>query len=768
MNHYEPSGTILVIDDNSKNVVQLSGLITREGYRVCTAPTAKEALGCIEDAIPDLILLNVAIDGQSSSILHEQLKTADATKDVPVIFIGPANETDWRVNVFQEGGTDYITCPFYPGEVLARIKTHMNQRRMQEQLVSQSALLQVTETSFRNLFNNMAEGVALHELIYDTGSEPSDYRILSVNPAFETLTGLNADVVIGKLASEVYLTDEPPYLEVYAQTADTGKPAVFTTHVQFLDKYFRISVSSPKEKQFVTVFQDITDQKRTEETLRISLTKYQILFDSFPVGITISDSTGKIVESNQLAEKLLGLSREEQEKRSISGEEWQIVRPDGTPMPPSEFASVRALGEQRLIDNLEMGIVKDQDRITWINVSAAPIPLEGFGVIITYHDISERKKVEDVLRETNAYLENLINYANAPIIVWDNQFRITRFNHAFEFLTGRTEDEVIGKSIEILFPRDSVIDSMALIKKTASGERWKTEEIKIQHIDGPIGTVLWNSATLFKPDGITPIATIAQGQDITTRKQTEAKLYLKNEALLQTMAEKDKFFSIIAHDLRSPFTSFLGFTRMLVEELDEMTLDQIKTIVIGMRKSATNLYRLIENLLEWSMMQRRMTLFNPVSMPLAAKIKETIEFSLVPAQKKEIEIKCEVPDNLSIVADAHMTETVIRNLVSNAVKFTPRNGRITFSAKQAEDHFIEISVRDTGIGMNQGFIERLFKLNEQTGRKGTEGELSTGLGLILCKDFIEKHGGRLWVESEPEKGSVFHFLLPSDTTSKSL
>ena len=373
-----------------------------------------------------------------------------------------------------------------------------------------------------------------------------------------------------------------------------------------------------------------------------------------------------------------------------------------------------------------------------------------------------------MLRETNAYLENLINYANAPIIVWDPQFRITRFNHAFEFLTGRIEAEVLGKSLEILFPGESMDDSMALIKKTVSGERWETEEIKIQHMDGTVATVLWNSATLFKPDGTTPVATIAQGEDITTRKQAEAKLYLKNEALLQTMAEKDKFFSIIAHDLRSPFTSFLGFTRMLVEELDEMTLDQIKTIVIGMRKSATNLYRLIENLLEWSMMQRRMTLFNPVSMPLAAKIKETIEFSLVPAQKKEIEIKCEVPDNLSIVADAHMTETVIRNLVSNAVKFTPRNGRITFSAKQAEDHFIEISVRDTGIGMNQGFIERLFKLNEQTGRKGTEGELSTGLGLILCKDFIEQHGGRLWVESEPEKGSVFHFLLPSDTTSKSL
>ena len=140
---------------------------------------------------------------------------------------------------------------------------------------------------------------------------------------------------------------------------------------------------------------------------------------------------------------------------------------------------------------------------------------------------NERKKAEEAQRESNAYLENLINFANAPIIVWDAQFRITRFNHAFEFLTGRNESDVIGQPLELLFPPPLIETSMALIRKTLTGERWETLEIAIMHIDGSIRTVLWNSATLFSSDGKTPVATIAQGQDITERKKLEKDLQLQ-------------------------------------------------------------------------------------------------------------------------------------------------------------------------------------------------------------------------------------------------
>lgn len=153
-------------------------------------------------------------------------------------------------------------------------------------------------------------------------------------------------------------------------------------------------------------------------------------------------------------------------------------------------------------------------------------------------ELAQRLLAEEAFRETNAYLENLINYANAPIIVWDPDYKIIRFNHAFERLTGYVADEVIGRSLEILFPNEQREESMALIRRTASGERWEVVEIAIAHVDGSVRTVLWNSATLFKDDGATVEATIAQGQDITARKKAEKDLLKSHEELESRVKER--------------------------------------------------------------------------------------------------------------------------------------------------------------------------------------------------------------------------------------
>jgi two-component system CheB/CheR fusion protein len=161
-----------------------------------------------------------------------------------------------------------------------------------------------------------------------------------------------------------------------------------------------LTVFQERGKTFLhSVWRDISERKKSEEALRMSLMKYGTLFDLFPAGITISDSKGKIIETNSIAQRMLGLAPEQQKQRQIDGKEWQIVRPDGTPMPASEYASVRALNEKCQIENVEMGIRKDDGQVTWINVSATPIPLEGYGVAIVYNDISARKQMEDELRK---------------------------------------------------------------------------------------------------------------------------------------------------------------------------------------------------------------------------------------------------------------------------------------------------------------------------------------------------------------------------------
>ena len=233
-----------------------------------------------------------------------------------------------------------------------------------------------------------------------------------------------------------------------------------------------------------------------------------------------------------------------------------------------------------------------------------------------------------------------------------------------------------------------------------------------------------------------------------------------NEELQKLNAEKDKFFSIIAHDLRSPFNGFLGLSQIMAEELPSLTRDEIRDLAVSMQNSATNLFRLLENLLEWARIQQGLIPFNPKVVELLPIINESIALVLESAKSKGIEIAYDIPDDLAVFADSNILQTVIRNLVSNAVKFTPKGGKISVSAKATSDKGVQISIKDTGIGMSPKMVDNLFRLDVQTNRKGTEGEHSTGLGLLLCKEFVEKHGGKLWVESEEGKGSTFAFSLP--------
>jgi signal transduction histidine kinase len=260
--------------------------------------------------------------------------------------------------------------------------------------------------------------------------------------------------------------------------------------------------------------------------------------------------------------------------------------------------------------------------------------------------------------------------------------------------------------------------------------------------------------------------------EISVRKQAEKEVKFKNQQLVKINAQKDKFFSIIAHDLRSPFNSFLGFTELLVEEMNIMTIDQLQKIAHSLRNSANKLYGLLTNLLEWSKIQGGVTQFNPETINLADLFSSTLEIFEDPIMQKEIEIQTLIPENISIIADRHMLETIIRNLISNALKFTKHGEKIIITAREqisfnkelpaiAANNTIEISVKDTGIGMSKEILENLFILEKQTNRKGTDNEPSTGLGLLLCHDFVEKNGGKIRVESDEGIGSTFIFTLRS-------
>jgi PAS domain S-box-containing protein len=255
-----------------------------------------------------------------------------------------------------------------------------------------------------------------------------------------------------------------------------------------------------------------------------------LIFNTIPDAVIITRLTdGLFISINEGFTARTGYTRDEVIGKSILEINiWKNVA--------ERQKIIQILKERGYCDNIEaVFIKKDGGHLNGI-FSARVIQMQGSAHIISVtRDNTSRKQAETELRETNAYLENLINYANAPIIVWDPHFKITRFNHAFEFLTGRTEAEVQGKSLEILFPQELAENSMIHIRKTLTGERWETVEIAILHRDGTVRTVLWNSATLFADDGLIPLATIAQGHDITNRKKAEKELMLSVSMLNAAM-----------------------------------------------------------------------------------------------------------------------------------------------------------------------------------------------------------------------------------------
>ncbi len=374
-------------------------------------------------------------------------------------------------------------------------------------------------------------------------------------------------------------------------------------------------------------------------------------------------------------------------------------------------------------------------------------------------DIAERKRSEEALRASKDYLNKIINTVASPIFVKNESFQFITVNNALLALIGLPAEEIIGKTGYEHFPKEQFDGYIANDKELFETGNENISEELVTDGHGKLRTLITTKTPYTDPAGNKFLVGVTS--DITERKKAELEIKLKNDELQKINAEKDKFFSIIAHDLRGPFSGFMGLTDLLAEGCANMTSDEIQKIGELLRGSASNLFGLLENLLSWSRMQRGIMPFEPVSQVLKSKVEEGMALVIEGALKKEITIGYDISDELIAFADSNMLLAIIRNLAFNAVKFTPRGGNITISAKERANHLVEISVKDTGIGMDQFKIDNLFRLDINSSRKGTEGEISTGLGLILCKDFVEKHGGKLWVESIENIGSTFYFTLPA-------
>ncbi|NMB81605.1 MAG: HAMP domain-containing histidine kinase [Ignavibacteria bacterium] len=248
-------------------------------------------------------------------------------------------------------------------------------------------------------------------------------------------------------------------------------------------------------------------------------------------------------------------------------------------------------------------------------------------------------------------------------------------------------------------------------------------------------------------------------EEIKMRKEAEYRLMEEIEKLKEVNISKDKFFSIISHDLKSPFQGLLGFTELLNEEYDTLEDEYRKNLIKEIRASSLHIYNLLVNVLEWSRLQTNRTDFNPEKVNLWLEIEEVRNLLMMNAVNKNISLHNEVSKDYYVLADDNMLRSILHNLLTNAIKFTEPGGYVKFRATLAGNFYV-ISVIDNGIGIKQDDIGKIFSIGIQYSTIGTSNEKGTGLGLTLCKEMIEKHGGSIWVESKLGAGSSFRFTMP--------
>ena len=375
--------------------------------------------------------------------------------------------------------------------------------------------------------------------------------------------------------------------------------------------------------------------------------------------------------------------------------------------------------------------------------------------------LEEEKRILGIAKN----YEKVMNYANVAMILSDNDLIIRDVNERALSLYGFSKSEIIGMKIS-----DFVVSDAEQIPDGNKEEEGKLKEGIIYeslqkrkdestfYADVNLSIVEINGSNYFH----------RIISDITQRKIAAEKLRQSKERLQELNFEKDKFFSIIAHDLREPLGTFMNVTKMMDENKSTMSEQEIDEFVKLMKESSANLYGLLENLLEWSTMKRGLIVIKPELINLKECLRKNFEILNESASRKNLDFVVNIPDEIEVFADERMVNGILRNLGTNAVKFTAKEGKINIKAENSENNEVLISVCDSGIGIPQNMIDNLFNSAVNTKRSGTEGEPSSGLGLILCKEFIEKLGGRLIIESEVGKGSTFKIFLPGKDPEQNL
>jgi PAS domain S-box-containing protein len=501
--------------------------------------------------------------------------------------------------------------------------------------------------------------------------------------------------------------------------------------------------------------QDITIQKGGEEALRNSEIKFRSLVEQASEMLFLHDMQGKIIDVNRAAIQQTGYSREELLKMYVFDiDPGSVIRRDHEMI----WNSLNNSAEQRL----EVWHRKKDGTNYNAEVCLSKINLgENEFILALAHDITKRKKEENEIRENEQRFRDLLKgVRNVSIQGYAADGTTIYWNLASEQLYGYTTEEALGRNMmELIIPPEIKEVAAKVFKRMMdTGNPIRDTELLLMRKDGARVPVFSNLFIFQLPGKESELYCF--DVDLTELKTAEKKM-------LDINAQKDKFLSIIAHDLKNPFNAILGFSDLLMDQVKEKDFEGIEQYAGIILQSSQRAMDLIINLTEWSRAETGRMPFKPEIFGIETLVSENCLLFADIADRKKISVKKISTDIHYVRADKAMIGTVLRNLISNAIKFTHPGGEITITTEEGKNGLL-VSVSDTGVGIPREQVGSLFRIDSDISTPGTLNEKGTGLGLILCKEFVDKHGGEIGVESELGKGSRFWFLLPVDSLEEDL
>lgn len=377
-------------------------------------------------------------------------------------------------------------------------------------------------------------------------------------------------------------------------------------------------------------------------------------------------------------------------------------------------------------------------------------------------DITERKLSEHALKKSEEKFRSTFESSGIGMAILGPDARFTKVNKSFCDMTGYSQIEFLQFYLDDVSVLEDYIKVKEIFDLTLENKLFGPQQIEFR-LKGKNHNIIWSSTSisLVKDSRQKPLYFIVLFQNITQRKEAEEKLKIYADELKSINSAKDKFFSIISHDLRNPFHTILGASEFLSLYSDDLSIDEFKETASNIYTAAKNVYNLLVNLLEWSRVQTGRLEVNKNEIDLYELFNDVILLHRESADKKQIKLINEIYAKKIIWADKYMLETVLRNLVSNAIKFTNPGGKVVLSNEDIGD-LTYIYVSDNGIGISPENQCKLFNYDQQFSLKGTANETGTGLGLAICKEFVEKNGGKILIDSTKGVGSTFKIVLPNN------